>query len=124
MLRPGSFLVHALFGGLVALQSRTLQFPVQVVLCVGLLCGWDLRIVHELDLACARRAGDPERADVRPQDMTWTIRCDDAYTVTAARVGGSASFGYLVRESDKCAPCSSPLLLALHASQSTLFCPA
>ena len=50
------------------------------------------------------RAGDPLRTDVRPQDMTWTIRCDDAYTVTAARVGGSACFGYLVRESDKCAP--------------------
>lgn len=48
--------------------------------------------------------GDPDRTDVRVEDMTWTIRCDDAYTVTAARLNDdtAASFGYVVRESDKC----------------------
>ena len=48
--------------------------------------------------------GDPDRTDVRVEDMTWTIRCDGAYTVTAARLNDdtAASFGYVVRESDKC----------------------
>ena len=51
--------------------------------------------------------GDPARTDVQPADMTWTIRCDDTYTVTVGRVGegSAASFGYVVCESDKCVPC-------------------
>ena len=52
-------------------------------------------------------AGDPARTDAQPRDMTWTIRCDEYYTVTVGRLGSddgsSTSFGYVVRESDKCA---------------------
>ena len=45
---------------------------------------------------------------MQPADLTWTIRCDDTYAITVGRVGEGpgASFGYVVRESDKCAPCA------------------
>ena len=49
-------------------------------------------------------AGDPSRTDVAEGDMEWTIRCDDLTTVTAFPLPGSpAAFGYVTRESDKCA---------------------
>ena len=47
---------------------------------------------------------------MRPAEITWTIRCDDTYTVTVSRVGEGpgASFGYVARESDRRAPCTPP----------------
>ena len=50
-------------------------------------------------------AGDPTRADVAPEDMTWTVRCDDFFTVSATNLAQQPlSFGYLVRESDRHEP--------------------
>lgn len=47
-------------------------------------------------------AGDPTRSDVAPEDMTWTVRCDEYFTVSAASLAQQPlSFGYLVRESDR-----------------------
>jgi hypothetical protein len=61
-------------------------------------------------------AGDPSRSDVAPEDMTWTIRCDETYVVTAARLARNpAAFGYLLRESDRCV-LASLLHMPAHAS--------
>ncbi|CAL8471292.1 g10834 [Coccomyxa elongata] len=47
-------------------------------------------------------SGDPTRSDVAPEDMTWTVRCDEYFTVSAASLAQQPlSFGYLVRESDR-----------------------
>lgn len=51
------------------------------------------------------RTGDAGRTDVAVEEMTWTIRCDENYTVSAARISRQPqAFGYLVRESNRCAP--------------------
>lgn len=50
-------------------------------------------------------AGDPTRTDVAAEDMTWTVRCDEYFTVSAANLAQQPlSFGYLVRESDRHTP--------------------
>ncbi len=60
-------------------------------------------MLRTLGVACVC-AGDAGRTDVAPEDMTWTIRCDENYTVSAAHISRQPqAFGYLVRESNRCA---------------------
>ncbi len=57
---------------------------------------------------CSRKhhlcaAGDPALTDVRPEDMSWTIRCDDEYAVTAVRLAApQPSWAFIVQEADRC----------------------
>jgi hypothetical protein len=39
---------------------------------------------------------------VAPEEMTWTVRCDENFTVCAAPLSRRPqAFGYVVRESDR-----------------------
>lgn len=48
-------------------------------------------------------AGDPERTDLRPEDMSWTVRCDDEFAITAVRLpAAQPSWAFVVQEADRC----------------------
>lgn len=71
----------------------------------GAACPWTLEICNRdgsgirWECVCA---GDPSRSDVAPEEMTWTVRCDENFTVCAAPLSQRPqSFGYVVRESDR-----------------------
>lgn len=49
-------------------------------------------------------AGDPERTDLQPEDMSWTVRCDDEFAITAVRLpAAQPSWAFVVQEADRCA---------------------
>ena len=48
-------------------------------------------------------AGDPERTDLQPEDMSWTVRCDDEFAITAVRLpAAQPSWAFVVQEADRC----------------------
>lgn len=58
--------------------------------------------------------GDPARTDLRPEDMSWTIRCDDEYAVTAVRLAApQPSWAFVVQEADRCGCHRFPLRRAV-----------
>ncbi|KAK9827696.1 hypothetical protein WJX81_001407 [Elliptochloris bilobata] len=62
--------------------------------------GGDMRAnLRSLDLP---GPGDPGRSDLAPEEMTWTVRCDDEFVVTAVRLpAAQPSWAFVVQEADR-----------------------